>query len=424
VSIAPKYSKASTADSATVQSEPASYPDKNNHYRRYWSEKLASRLYAERQYDQEAAWPVILEAYLKENPFPPAKIFVNRLETFLNAYPVRERTEAARCLYYFHDKIVVSEEHRNAAEKIGRKSLSNGPATTIPAIDPFVGKIAAWQKDLVKELKLRNYSGRTVKNYSALVVNYLKWLNSEPSADDAAAIKKYHLYLKDSKEYAPRTVNLATAAIQFFYKNVVRFNLHSETIPRMKTGRQLPKVYSQEDIEKILSSVDNPKHRLVLMLAYGCGMRLSELRSLKPDDVDLDRDIILIRQAKGKKDRVVMIDPSIKSDIGAFLRSGKGSRYLFEGYESGRMLSSATISKIYHHACEKARITPKGGIHSLRHSFATHLLEQGTGLRQIQELLGHSNSKTTEIYTHVSTASIKKIRSPIAHLSVKNRKAK
>jgi integrase/recombinase XerD len=186
----------------------------------------------------------------------------------------------------------------------------------------------------------------------------------------------------------------------------------------MKTGRQLPKVYSPEEIEKILSVEMNPKHRLLLMLAYGCGARLSELRYLKRDDIKIDRDLILIRQGKGKKDRIVMLDSVIKVEIERYLKIGLSTTYLFEGYSPGIPLTAMTISKIYHHACEKAGVICQGGIHTLRHSFATHLLEQGTDLRYIQELLGHSNSKTTEIYTHVSTKAIGKIRSPISHLNL------
>ena len=423
MSTAPLLLEKATADTAAAQ-PGVSYTNRNNQYRKYWEDKLTAALHAEMLYEQEATWPIILKAYLKENTFPPLKIFVDRLESFLNSYTGSNRTEAARCLYVFYDKVIASSEHRSVAERIGRLSLSRDSIAPVQAIETFSHKIELLEKELSTELCLRNYSVRTVKNYSALVRNYLNWLKAVPSGNNAAEIKKYQLHLKDDKSYSPRTVNLATAAIQFFYKNVLKHGLDSGTIPRMKTGRPLPKVYSQADIEKILSSVDNPKHRLILMLAYGCGMRLSELRSLTPKDFDLNRNLISIRQAKGKKDRVVMLDPSIKPVLADFLRSGKGSIYLFEGYTPGHMLSTATISKIYGHACAKAKITPKGGIHSLRHSFATHLLEQGTGLRQIQELLGHSNSKTTEIYTHVSTALIKNIRSPIAHLNVKTVKKK
>ena len=206
--------------------------------------------------------------------------------------------------------------------------------------------------------------------------------------------------------------------VQFFYLNVLKFKIPVESLPHMKTGRSLPKVYSEQEVEKILSCETNQKHRLILMLAYGCGFRLSELRYLKKIDVQMDRDLIVVRQGKGKKDRVVMLDPVIKSEIEYNLKMTPCKNYLFEGYASGKALTKSTISKVYQNACQKAGIQIQGGIHTLRHSFATHLLEHGTDLRYIQELLGHTNSKTTEIYTHVSAKIISKIRSPVAHLNL------
>ena len=287
-----------------------------------------------------------------------------------------------------------------------------------PAKEVISISIPGYLKNMQAELKVRNYSSRTIKNYGAAVGQYLQWLKKKPSEKDVAEIKRFQLYLKETRKYSPRTVNLLTAAVQFFYLNVLKFRLPVDTLPRMKTGRQLPKVYSEKEVEKILSADMNPKHRMLLMLAYGCGPRLSELRYLKRDDIKIDRDLILIRQGKGKKDRVVMLDPLIKVEIERYLKLNLSKTYLFEGYSPGIPLTTMTISKIYHHACEKAGINCVGGIHTLRHSFATHLLEHGTDLRFIQELLGHSSSKTTEIYTHVSAKAIGKIRSPIAHLNL------
>ena len=136
--------------------------------------------------------------------------------------------------------------------------------------------IPGYLKNIQAELKVRNYSPRTIKNYGATVNQYLHWLKKNPSEKDVPEIKKFQLYLKEAKNYSPRTVNLVTAAIQFFYLNALRLKLPVETLPRMKTGRPLPKVYSEKDIEKILSADINPKHRLLLMIAYGCGARLSE----------------------------------------------------------------------------------------------------------------------------------------------------
>jgi site-specific recombinase XerD len=137
---------------------------------------------------------------------------------------------------------------------------------------------------------------------------------------------------------------------------------------------------------------------------------------LRPNDIDLDRKTITIRKAKGMRDRIVMLDDELAPYVSSWLNNGCGPEFLFEGYARGKHLSKRTVEKIYTNACIKQNIDSKGGIHSLRHSFATHLLEQGVDLRYIQELLGHSSSKTTEIYTHVAMHKITCIRSPIAGL--------
>jgi site-specific recombinase XerD len=189
----------------------------------------------------------------------------------------------------------------------------------------------------------------------------------------------------------------------------------------MKTGKQLPKVYSEQEIEKLFKATQNLKHRLILMFAYGCGLRLNEIRHLRRNDICFDRDIITIKQSKGKKDRILMLDDVLKPELLSYLKNGVGQVWLFEGQVPEEMIAERTISLIFDHACQKSGVTKRGGIHSLRHSFATHLLEHGTDLRYIQELLGHSSSKTTEIYTHVSKTAITKIRSPLSRIKLQNK---
>jgi site-specific recombinase XerD len=188
-----------------------------------------------------------------------------------------------------------------------------------------------------------------------------------------------------------------------------------EKIPRMKAGKQLPKVYSKEDVRKILDAAANPKHKLVLMLAYGLGLRLKEITLIKPSDIGWEREIIRIN-GKGTKQRDLPLDPCIAKPLRSYLQDYPGQKYLFEGSVKSAPYPSRTIQKIYHNACEKAGIQLRGGIHSLRHSFATHLLEAGIDLRQIQFLLGHSSIKTTQVYTHVSREEIAKVRSPLASI--------
>lgn len=175
-------------------------------------------------------------------------------------------------------------------------------------------------------------------------------------------------------------------------------------------------MHSRQAIGALLAAPSHPKHRLVLMLAYGCGLRLNELRMVKFAHFDWDRQTVLVKQGKGEKDRVVMVDPTLAIELRQWEALNRGKQYLFEGAVANQPLSTRTIQKIYESACARVGAPPRGGIHSLRHSFATHLLEQGVDLRYIQVLLGHASSKTTEVYTHVATHVIAQIRSPIADI--------
>ena len=268
---------------------------------------------------------------------------------------------------------------------------------------------------MVQELKLKEYSAQTIKNYCSFAREYLYRLTTIPSPDSTAEPKQFLLYLRDEKGLAPRTINLASAALSFFYQKVLKSPLMTDKIPRMKTGFQLLKVYSQEDIGRIMDAAVNPKHKLVLMLAYGLGLRLNEIVHLKPTDIDWEREIIRIN-GKGSKQRDLPLDSCIAEPLRAYLQANTGLKYIFEGSVKSKPYPSRTIQKIYHNAVRKAGIQPRGGIHSLRHSFATHLPEQGKDTREIQFLLGHSSIKTTQIYTYVSREQIAGIRSPLASI--------
>lgn len=177
-------------------------------------------------------------------------------------------------------------------------------------------------------------------------------------------------------------------------------------------------VLSKEEVANILSAVDNVKHRAILMTVYSAGLRVGEVVRLKLEDIDTDRMLIHVKGAKGRKDRYTLLSATTLEVISRYRRKYAPEKWLFEGVRDGRYLSTRTVEKILEHACEKAGIRKDISVHTLRHSFATHLLEGGTDLRYIQELLGHSHSKTTEIYTHVSTKSLGKIQSPLDTLKL------
>lgn len=255
-----------------------------------------------------------------------------------------------------------------------------------------------------------------MKGYISSVSRFLYRLTPESSRDWSYAFKQHLVWLLQDQKLAPNTINHHAASIQFFIEEVLKIEPGNDICIRMKTGKTLPRVHSAENISRLIKTPSNPKHRLILMLTYGCGLRLGEVQNLKPEDIDVDRKILWVRKGKGKKDRMVMLDENLLPYVVDWLEDGCGTRYLFEGYVPGKAISERTIEKVYTNTCHKLDINHQGGIHSLRHTFATNLLEQGVNLRYIQELLGHASSKTTEIYTHVAAHNITSIRSPIAAL--------
>ena len=189
-------------------------------------------------------------------------------------------------------------------------------------------------------------------------------------------------------------------------------------IKRPRKDKKLPVVLSKEEVAKILSSVDNLKHKAILMLVYSAGLRVGEVVRLKPEDIDSKRILIHIKGAKGRKDRYTLLSEMALEILRKYWRDYKPDKWLFEGARKERYISTRTVQHILEHACTQAGIRKDISVHTLRHSFATHLLESGVDLRYIQELLGHAHSKTTEIYTHVSTKSLGKIQSPLDSLSI------
>jgi site-specific recombinase XerD len=274
---------------------------------------------------------------------------------------------------------------------------------------------------LLEKLKsyitVRNYSQNTLDNYLSAVARFLNRLTSDSSRDWSEAFKKHLIYLKEQEQLAPNTINQHAASIAYFLEEVLDLSPGDDICIRMKTGHTLPRVHSTQNIARIIMCPTNQKHRLILMLTYGCGLRLGEVVGLKAEDIDIERGVLWVRGGKGKKDRMVMLDNTLKPHVTEWLSSNDcGKTFLFEGYNDNEALSKRTIEKIYTNSCKKLNINNQGGLHSLRHSFATHLLEQGVNLRYIQTLLGHASSKTTEIYTHVAAHNIAGIRSPIAGL--------
>lgn len=257
---------------------------------------------------------------------------------------------------------------------------------------------------LKQELEIRNYSKQTVKGYLYSVQKFLEY--SQGKGLNEGILKEY--VQKNLKRKNPSSVRRDLFAIKFFFENVLNQKLET---PNPKKNNPLPDILTIKEVKRMIEITNNIKHKLIIKLLYGCGFRVSEIVNLKKLDINFEEEIIHIKLAKGKKDRFVKIPDSIKGELKGFVKLNVGN-YLFESNRGGK-LTKDTIQKIVQNSAKKAKIKKRVYPHLLRHSFATHLLEAGTDLRVIQKLLGHANIKTTQIYTQISQASIKNIKSPL-----------
>lgn len=271
-------------------------------------------------------------------------------------------------------------------------------------------------KRFIEEIQLKGYSNSTLKTYRNEFGIYLNFLKEIPAENSTVEdIRNYILYCINELQLSEATVHSRINAIKFYYEQVLRRERFLIEIPRPKKPLKLPKVIAPADIKKLFEATPNLKHNTMLKLCYGLGLRVSEIVNLKITDIDSKSMQVFIERAKGKKDRYVNLPQSILVQLRTYFVEYKPKIYLFEGQYGGQY-SSRSAQQVFRNALLKAKINKKASIHSLRHSFATHLLEQGTDIRYIQELLGHNDIKTTLLYTEVSDKSIRKIISPLDNL--------
>ncbi len=286
------------------------------------------------------------------------------------------------------------------------------PSHTIPSSEGIaqIEKFKQWMRS-------KRYSESTITTYSEALKSFLVFYREKAIIDitneDVIVYNNEHILKNNlSASYQNQIVN----AIKLFFQTIRDTKMLVDKIHRPKNAKVLPNVLSKEEIKLILNAHANIKHKMMLSLIYSCGLRCGELLALKPVHIDSNRNIVLLKNAKGKKDRIAPLSPKILEMLREYYKIYKPTTYLFEGTIAGEPYSEKSLQSVLKQALKKAGIIKPVSLHWLRHSFATHLLESGTDLRFIQELLGHSSSKTTEIYTHVSTKSIQQIKSPFDDL--------
>lgn len=259
----------------------------------------------------------------------------------------------------------------------------------------------------------RRYSESTIHTYADALSVFLRYYRDkrveEITNDDLIQFNtNYILANKCSASYQNQVIN----AVKLFFRTLEGRQLNPELIHRPKSSKILPNVLSKEEVKMILQAIGNLKHKAMLSLIYSCGLRRSELLKLRPGDIDAKRMLVIIKQAKGRKDRIVPLSQKILDILREYFKVYAPKYWLFEGQDGQSAYDERSLQNVLKQALQRSKINKPVTLHWLRHSYATHLLENGTDLRYIQEILGHSSSRTTEIYTHVSTRSIQNVISP------------
>ncbi|MDE0772983.1 MAG: tyrosine-type recombinase/integrase [Salibacteraceae bacterium] len=267
-------------------------------------------------------------------------------------------------------------------------------------------------EEFLQKLELKHYALNTSKVYIGMFEHFINYFKEiELLEIDEEMIRGYLQTLvieKKSDSYINQMIN----SVKFYYEVVLGMPNRFYSVERPRKRETLPKVISKEEVKLIIENTNNIKHKCIVSLLYSAGLRRGELIDLKLNDIDSKRMVINVRQGKGNKDRITLLSPSVLEDLRAYFIEWKPKMYLFEG-QSGNKYSAQSVAKVVKNAAKKAKIKVDITPHILRHSFATHLLENGTNIRYIQALLGHSSTKTTEIYTHVATNNIQAIKSPL-----------
>lgn len=269
-----------------------------------------------------------------------------------------------------------------------------------------------------KVLILRNNSESTIRSYVSAFTRFLTYFNGQPIAElDTKEITDYLFWEREEIKITEHKLNQLINAIKYYYEKVLHMPRITFSLPRPSIKKSKPSVLNASELTGIISNTYNLKHKSILMLMYASGIRRGEVLNLKVGDIDFERKTLFIKKGKGQKDRITILSDATANVLKKYIDQYKPQIWLFEGQKGGKY-SASSIWKTFDRQKQKNDIKKKGSVHTLRHSFATHLLEDGTDIRYIQELLGHNCLKTTEIYTHVARKNLMKIKSPIEHLEI------
>jgi integrase/recombinase XerD len=308
-------------------------------------------------------------------------------------------------------------ETRRPGEDVSVKLLNKGKEISI-VIPKGLNTNSLVPVEFIKTLTLKNYSPNTIRTYKSMLQEFLIYYRKlDPGKISEEQIRDYLLYLIEERDVSISYQNQSINAIKFYYEQILGRPVRTYYIQRPKKEKILPNVLSEQEVLQILSSTDNLKHRAILSLIYSAGLRRGELINMKINDIDSKRMYVIIKQGKGRKDRYSILSEKVLELLRRYVKLYKPVEWLFEG-QFGGQYGASSIQHILKDAVAVSKIRKKVTVHTLRHSFATHLLEHGVDIRYIQELLGHQSSKTTEIYTHITQRGLGKIKSPLDNFDI------
>lgn len=276
--------------------------------------------------------------------------------------------------------------------------------------------MTALRQRMIDDMQLRNLAAGTQRKYIADVAAFARFFGKSPEVLDTEAVREYLLYLYNQRKLSPQAVNQQASALKFLYLTTLKRPWNNRDIPRPRRPRRLPVVLSPQEILEFFNSVPSLKYRAALMLCYGAGLRVSEAVAVKVSDIDSQRMLIRVEQGKGRKDRYTMLSPRLLEVLRAYWRAARPKDYLFPSGRTDRHLQAGALQQACRQAWLRSGLRKKVTVHTLRHSFATHLLENGTDVRVIQVLLGHGHLDTTARYTTVTPQMLGAIRSPLDRL--------
>ncbi len=274
------------------------------------------------------------------------------------------------------------------------------------------------RRRMIDDMTLRNFTPATIHAYVRAVARFARHFHSSPDRLGPKHVRSYLLHLLNDQHVSLSYYNLTRCALRFFYRETLGRDDVPASLAPVKQPRSLPVVLGPDELARFFAAVKNLKHRALLMTAYAAGLRVSEVTRLRVADIDSARMVIRVRHGKGQKDRYVMLSPRLLEVLRAYWKTTRPADFLFPGAASDRPLTTGSVRKVCSRACVAAGLGKHVTVHTLRHSFATNLLESGTDLRTIQVLLGHNSFSTTARYVHVATASLPSIKSPFDHLDL------